>query len=84
MHERAALQAVTREAHQICAKGRSWIVPFCMHATVCRTQLLMHALNKLTDGFGYSGYYNNGPPVMAPPQYAAPPPKREPSFLEGW
>jgi hypothetical protein len=26
-----------------------------------------------------------GPPVMAPPQYyAAPPPKREPSFLQGW
>ncbi|ONM10403.1 cysteine-rich TM module stress tolerance protein [Zea mays] len=21
---------------------------------------------------------------MAPPQYAAPPPRREPSFLEGW
>jgi hypothetical protein len=32
------------------------------------------------------GYYNNGPPVMAPPQYqyAAPSPRREPSFLEGW
>ncbi|KAL6220218.1 hypothetical protein ACLB2K_003889 [Fragaria x ananassa] len=31
------------------------------------------------------GYYQ-GPPVMAPPQYAyapAPPPKREPGFLEG-
>jgi hypothetical protein len=34
----------------------------------------------------YAGYYTNGPPVMAPPQYqyAAPPPRREPSFLEGW
>uniref|UniRef100_J3L4N0 Cysteine-rich transmembrane CYSTM domain-containing protein n=1 Tax=Oryza brachyantha TaxID=4533 RepID=J3L4N0_ORYBR len=31
----------------------------------------------------HQGYYN-GPPVMAPPQYAAPPPRREPSFLEGW
>lgn len=31
-----------------------------------------------------SGPYQ-GPPVMAPPQYnAAPPPKREPGFLEGW
>jgi len=33
------------------------------------------------------GYYQGpyqGPPVMAPPQYAAPPPRREPSFLEGW
>nr|CAB3474447.1 unnamed protein product [Digitaria exilis]CAB3478492.1 unnamed protein product [Digitaria exilis] len=32
-----------------------------------------------------SRYYNNGPPVMAPPQYqyGAPPPRREPSFLEG-
>lgn len=31
------------------------------------------------------GYYQ-GPPVMAPPQYqyAAPPPRREPGFLEGW
>ncbi|KAK6156706.1 hypothetical protein DH2020_010954 [Rehmannia glutinosa] len=28
------------------------------------------------------GYYQ-GPPVMAPPQYTAPPPKREPGFLEG-
>lgn len=33
------------------------------------------------------GYYQGpyqGPPVMAPPQYAAPPPRRQPSFLEGW
>lgn len=29
------------------------------------------------------GYYQ-GPPVMAPPQYAEPPPRRQPSFLEGW
>ncbi|KAK5843476.1 hypothetical protein PVK06_005933 [Gossypium arboreum] len=29
------------------------------------------------------GYYQ-GPPVVAPPQYAAPPPRREPGFLEGW
>ncbi|CAN6297407.1 unnamed protein product, partial [Urochloa humidicola] len=32
------------------------------------------------------GYYQGpyqGPPVMAPLQYAAPPPRREPSFLEG-
>ncbi|KAA8531484.1 hypothetical protein F0562_006163 [Nyssa sinensis] len=28
------------------------------------------------------GYYQ-GPPVMAPPQYAAQPPRREPGFLEG-
>ncbi|KAF3439153.1 hypothetical protein FNV43_RR17428 [Rhamnella rubrinervis] len=30
------------------------------------------------------GYYQ-GPPVVAPPQYqyAAPPPRREPGFLEG-
>ncbi|KAH0995996.1 hypothetical protein GBA52_019860 [Prunus armeniaca] len=32
---------------------------------------------------GQGGYYQ-GPPVMAPPQYAAPPPRREPGFLEGW
>lgn len=33
------------------------------------------------------GYYQGpyqGPPVMAPPQYAQPPPRRQPSFLEGW
>jgi hypothetical protein len=33
------------------------------------------------------GYYQGpyqGPPVMAPPQYAAPPPRRQPGFLEGW
>ncbi|KAL8541710.1 hypothetical protein ACS0TY_002825 [Phlomoides rotata] len=31
------------------------------------------------------GYYQ-GPPVVAPPQYqyAAPPPKRESGFLQGW
>ncbi|CAL5329508.1 unnamed protein product [Camellia sinensis] len=30
------------------------------------------------------GYYQ-GPPVMAPPQYTAPPPQRsQPGFLEGW
>ncbi|KAF8772361.1 hypothetical protein HU200_005833 [Digitaria exilis] len=32
------------------------------------------------------GYYQGpyqGPPVMAPPQYAQPPPRRQPSFLEG-
>ncbi|RRT69105.1 hypothetical protein B296_00034158 [Ensete ventricosum] len=28
------------------------------------------------------GYYQ-GPPVMAPPQYAAPPPRRQAGFLEG-
>jgi len=31
-----------------------------------------------------AGYYQ-GPPVMAPPQYAAPPPRRQSTgFLEGW
>ncbi|EMS56858.1 hypothetical protein TRIUR3_01314 [Triticum urartu] len=31
---------------------------------------------------GQGGPYQ-GPPVMAPPQYAAPPPRPQPSFLEG-
>jgi hypothetical protein len=30
------------------------------------------------------GYYQGRPPVMAPPQYAQPPPRRQPGFLEGW
>jgi hypothetical protein len=34
-------------------------------------------------GVIFPGYYQ-GPPVMAPPQYAAAPPRREPGFLEGW
>lgn len=35
------------------------------------------------DTYLAGGYYQ-GPPVMAPPQYAVPPPKRQPGFLEGW
>ncbi|TVU44543.1 hypothetical protein EJB05_03988 [Eragrostis curvula] len=46
---------------------------------------------KMSDpkyGYPYpaQGYYQGpyqGPPVMAPPQYAAPPPRRQPGFLEG-
>jgi len=32
-----------------------------------------------------AGYYQ-GPPVMAPPQYAAPPPRSQSTaeFIEGW
>ncbi|CAD6215026.1 unnamed protein product [Miscanthus lutarioriparius] len=42
---------------------------------------------KYANPYPAQGYYQGpyqGPPVMAPPQYAAPPPRREPSFLEGW
>ncbi|GKU98711.1 hypothetical protein SLEP1_g11677 [Rubroshorea leprosula] len=39
--------------------------------------------SKYADRSPTHGYYQ-GPPVMAPPQYAAPPPRREPGFLEGW
>ena len=44
--------------------------------------LLLHSLSAPAT---HAGYYSNGPPVMAPPQYQyAAPPRREPSFLEGW
>jgi hypothetical protein len=46
---------------------------------------LFHAIALITVCAGHAGYYNNGPPVMAPPQYQyAAPPRRESSFLEGW
>ncbi|OEL27787.1 hypothetical protein BAE44_0011191 [Dichanthelium oligosanthes] len=51
--------------------------PFYMHVA----RVLALELPVCTDR---AGYYSNGPPVMAPPQYQyAPPPRREPSFLEG-
>uniref|UniRef100_K4AFM7 Uncharacterized protein n=1 Tax=Setaria italica TaxID=4555 RepID=K4AFM7_SETIT len=51
-----------------------------------------HGKKKMNDpkyAYPYpaQGYYQGpyqGPPVMAPPQYAAAPPRREPSFLEAW
>lgn len=53
--------------------------------------LLNHESNCLYNGLDLfnsgAGYYQ-GPPVMAPPQYqytaAAPPPRRQTGFLEGW
>ncbi|XP_057858135.2 protein CYSTEINE-RICH TRANSMEMBRANE MODULE 11 [Cryptomeria japonica] len=36
-------------------------------------------------GQGYpQGYYQQPPPVVAPPQYAQAPPQRQTGFLEGW
>ncbi|KAG6522030.1 hypothetical protein ZIOFF_019164 [Zingiber officinale] len=50
------------------------------------SQSLSHfsAMNGPKYSYPYpaQGYYQ-GPPVMAPPQYAAPPPRRELGFLEG-